>query len=248
MLLSIFLLIELSVWFIIGSICDNGSYFYSHFVHIAATAHPVLLFQMDSVSASIAAAGRVHSTISGGGDIGGEHESPAALSASMRSSRLGGRYSSPGARSTHRYSRFIVYIIDRWQTEVCYLIDSTFKAVTLVFSDRSPVGCLAHVRMSAIAKCSRYFRRLIRYQHMDFEFAIWQMIYLLVRPQKVYRNFMYRKRMCICKLILFALLLFYRHKGSMGTWWSSISRIANCCISEFVFYPFHFSSNVFSFF
>jgi len=29
---------------------------------------------------------------------------------------------------------------------------------------------------------------------MDFEFAMWQMIYLLVRPQKVYRNFMYRKR------------------------------------------------------
>ncbi|EJW70702.1 hypothetical protein WUBG_18388 [Wuchereria bancrofti] len=29
---------------------------------------------------------------------------------------------------------------------------------------------------------------------MDFEFALWQMIYLLIKPQKVYRNFMYRKR------------------------------------------------------
>lgn len=65
-------------------------------------------------------------------------------------------------------------------------------------------GCLAHVRMTAMAKCSRYFRRyprnrgicerqlilfinyrLINYRHMDFEFACWQMIYLLVTPQKV---------------------------------------------------------------
>jgi hypothetical protein len=29
---------------------------------------------------------------------------------------------------------------------------------------------------------------------MDFEFAIWQMIYLFVSPQKVYRNFQYRKQ------------------------------------------------------
>lgn len=29
---------------------------------------------------------------------------------------------------------------------------------------------------------------------MDFEFASWQMVYLFVSPQKVYRNFQYRKR------------------------------------------------------
>lgn len=29
---------------------------------------------------------------------------------------------------------------------------------------------------------------------MDFEFALWQMLYLFVSPQKVYRNFNYRKR------------------------------------------------------
>ena len=28
---------------------------------------------------------------------------------------------------------------------------------------------------------------------MDFEFAFWQMLYLFVAPQKVYRNFGYRK-------------------------------------------------------
>lgn len=29
---------------------------------------------------------------------------------------------------------------------------------------------------------------------MDFEFAMWQMIYLMTAPQKVYRNFQYRKQ------------------------------------------------------
>ncbi|VDN48074.1 unnamed protein product, partial [Gongylonema pulchrum] len=48
--------------------------------------------------------------------------------------------------------------------------------------------------MTAVAKLNRYFRRLIRFRQMDFEFALWQMIYLLIKPQKVYRNFMYRKR------------------------------------------------------
>lgn len=56
------------------------------------------------------------------------------------------------------------------------------------------VGCLTAVRMTAGAKLSRYFRRLVRFKQMDFEFAVWQMIYLLVKPQKVYRNCMYRKR------------------------------------------------------
>ncbi|VDM96630.1 unnamed protein product [Thelazia callipaeda] len=56
------------------------------------------------------------------------------------------------------------------------------------------IGCFTAVRMTALAKLNRYFRRLVRFRQMDFEFALWQMIYLLVKPQKVYRNFMYRKR------------------------------------------------------
>ncbi|CDW54205.1 Protein unc-50 [Trichuris trichiura] len=55
-------------------------------------------------------------------------------------------------------------------------------------------GCFQHVQLTALAKCSRYFRRLIDYRQMDFEFALWQMLYLMVAPRKVYRNFMYRKR------------------------------------------------------
>jgi hypothetical protein len=48
--------------------------------------------------------------------------------------------------------------------------------------------------MSAGAKMTRYLRRLVHFTHMDFEMAAWQMVYLLARPQQVYRNCMYRKR------------------------------------------------------
>lgn len=38
---------------------------------------------------------------------------------------------------------------------------------------------------SSIAKCSRYLTRLSRFNHMDFEFAAWQILYLFTSPQKV---------------------------------------------------------------
>lgn len=47
--------------------------------------------------------------------------------------------------------------------------------------------------MSAAVKRYRYLRRLFKFQQMDFEFAMWQMMYLFIAPQKVYRNFNYRK-------------------------------------------------------
>ncbi|XP_075227333.1 unc50 RNA binding protein isoform X2 [Lycorma delicatula] len=47
--------------------------------------------------------------------------------------------------------------------------------------------------MSAAVKRYRYLRRLFKFEQMDFEFALWQMMYLFVAPQKVYRNFHYRK-------------------------------------------------------
>lgn len=49
-------------------------------------------------------------------------------------------------------------------------------------------------RHSATAKRSKFLRRLIYFRHMDFEFALWQMLYLFISPQKVYRNFQYRKQ------------------------------------------------------
>ncbi|XP_029649896.1 protein unc-50 homolog [Octopus sinensis] len=48
-------------------------------------------------------------------------------------------------------------------------------------------------RLTAAAKRKKYFRRLFKFRQMDFEYAFWQMIYLFVSPQKVYRNFQYRK-------------------------------------------------------
>uniref|UniRef100_A0A0A9YVQ2 Protein unc-50 n=1 Tax=Lygus hesperus TaxID=30085 RepID=A0A0A9YVQ2_LYGHE len=48
--------------------------------------------------------------------------------------------------------------------------------------------------MSAAIKRYRYLRRLLKFDQMDFEFAIWQMTYLFISPQKVYRNFQYRKQ------------------------------------------------------
>lgn len=48
--------------------------------------------------------------------------------------------------------------------------------------------------MSAATKRWKYLRRMLKFDQMDFEFAFWQMIYLFIAPQKVYRNFQYRKR------------------------------------------------------
>lgn len=50
-------------------------------------------------------------------------------------------------------------------------------------------GCV-----SATSKSYKYLRRLLKFKQMDFEFALWQMLYLFISPQKVYRNVNYRKR------------------------------------------------------
>ncbi|XP_041462887.1 protein unc-50 homolog [Lytechinus variegatus] len=57
-----------------------------------------------------------------------------------------------------------------------------------------PTSPRNEARMTAQAKRHKYLRRILRFRQMDFEFAMWQMIYLLVAPQKVYRNFQYRKQ------------------------------------------------------
>ena len=49
-------------------------------------------------------------------------------------------------------------------------------------------------RHTATAKRYKYLRRILKFRQMDFEYAFWQMLYLFVAPQKVYRNFAYRKR------------------------------------------------------
>lgn len=47
---------------------------------------------------------------------------------------------------------------------------------------------------SALEKCSKFVNRLFHVNHMDFEFACWQMINLMVAPSKVFRNATYRKQ------------------------------------------------------
>ncbi|NXS39503.1 UNC50 protein, partial [Balaeniceps rex] len=49
-------------------------------------------------------------------------------------------------------------------------------------------------RHTAGAKRYKYLRRLFHFRQMDFEFALWQMLYLFTSPQRVYRNFHYRKQ------------------------------------------------------
>ena len=39
--------------------------------------------------------------------------------------------------------------------------------------------------LTANAKRNKYLRRLLKFRQMDFEYAFWQMLYLLVSPQKV---------------------------------------------------------------
>lgn len=48
---------------------------------------------------------------------------------------------------------------------------------------------------TATAKRYRYLSRLFKFRQMDFEFALWQSWHLFTAPQKVYRNFQYRKQM-----------------------------------------------------
>lgn len=47
--------------------------------------------------------------------------------------------------------------------------------------------------MTASVKRYRYMRKLLNFEQMDFEFAFWQMTFLFINPQKVYRNFQHRK-------------------------------------------------------
>ncbi|XP_049610815.1 protein unc-50 homolog isoform X1 [Syngnathus scovelli] len=56
------------------------------------------------------------------------------------------------------------------------------------------LGSRDAARHTAGAKRYKYLRRLLHFRQMDFEFAAWQMLYLFTSPQRVYRNFHYRKQ------------------------------------------------------
>jgi len=65
------------------------------------------------------------------------------------------------------------------------------------FRGPSPLPSPANMNMmclSAAHKRYKFIRKLCHLQQMDFEFALWQMLYLFTSPQKVFRNFHYRKQ------------------------------------------------------
>ncbi|XP_068862168.1 LOW QUALITY PROTEIN: protein unc-50 homolog [Aphelocoma coerulescens] len=74
---------------------------------------------------------------------------------------------------------------------------SKMLPTTLVNSGSQGNGVLSPrdaARHTAGAKRYKYLRRLFHFRQMDFEFALWQMLYLFTSPQRVYRNFHYRKQ------------------------------------------------------
>jgi len=79
-------------------------------------------------------------------------------------------------------------------------VSSPTPSVASTSSYRSPSSAFlpppanAKSCMSAAAKRWKYLRRLVHFRQMDFEFAFWQMFYLLAAPRQVYRNFAYRKQ------------------------------------------------------
>ena len=59
---------------------------------------------------------------------------------------------------------------------------STVSSASTSFADRAQ----SPTRLTADAKRYKYLRRILKFRQMDFEYAFWQMLYLLIAPQKVY--------------------------------------------------------------
>jgi len=59
---------------------------------------------------------------------------------------------------------------------------SSISSTSTSFAD----GPQSPTRLTADAKRYKYLRRILKFRQMDFEYAFWQMLYLLVAPQKVY--------------------------------------------------------------
>lgn len=92
----------------------------------------------------------------------------------------------------------------------------------------------------ASEKMRKYLRRLIKFEQMDFPFALWQIFYLFVSPNKLYKNFRFRK--CIkyqyarddpAFLVLFLLSIF--------TISLSFSFILNLSTPQIIYFFLHFA-------
>jgi len=59
---------------------------------------------------------------------------------------------------------------------------SSMSSASTSFTDKAQ----SPTRLTADAKRYKYLRRILKFRQMDFEYAFWQMLYLLIAPQKVY--------------------------------------------------------------
>ncbi|KAG0243310.1 UNC-50 family-domain-containing protein [Mortierella sp. GBAus27b] len=61
-------------------------------------------------------------------------------------------------------------------------------------SSSSRIHSGPHGRNQGLGFVPLFLRRLFRFPHMDFQFALWQMVYLCISPRIVYRNIHYHKQ------------------------------------------------------
>ncbi|KAK5847584.1 hypothetical protein PBY51_016701 [Eleginops maclovinus] len=76
----------------------------------------------------------------------------------------------------------------------CFLIKNSAMLPTTSPHSNGTLDSRDAARHTAGFKRYKYLRRLLHFKQMDFQFAIWQMLYLFTSPQRVYRNFHYRKQ------------------------------------------------------
>lgn len=77
------------------------------------------------------------------------------------------------------------------------VISFFYSLFKYLFMIKERLSRYRHNCIGAATKCYKYLRKLLKFEQMDFEFAVWQMLFLFAAPQKVYRNFQNRKRMYV---------------------------------------------------
>lgn len=75
---------------------------------------------------------------------------------------------------------------------------SIFFKSPVYFCNQLLISKISHRQgcFGAPTKCYKYLRKLLKFEQMDFEFALWQLTYLFIAPHKVFGSFQSRKRMC----------------------------------------------------
>ena len=83
------------------------------------------------------------------------------------------------------------------------MLRRTLRYYTETFNNYTGISSssMSHIPLPAVCKTASfpphlptYLRRVYRYQHMDFEYAIWQFTCLLFSPSKLYKQFQFSKQ------------------------------------------------------